>query len=1008
MGYITEFQYAEINKRKLLYFNPLLSFFILGIIFSDFISIADFYLPFQPVSGILAAAALLGIGSGNGFARLIFKLTKLSRPVYIISEILFITSASIFFLRDLIFSAGKMFSDPMIDIFMIHPLLPLVGLCAVFFIQGIKTAYVYKIGCGEFIDNRNGAVKIPIFILTGLAAGLLKPLISLYFEIDGAFYVILPAILAPCIFLINLSYNPVSLYAKVFERDSADEKEIAPTREGLFFTYLNAAFIVIYIFLGYLMITKISGEIFYVKLATVSIILFFLIAGYLAGMLFKIAPFNAYTGAVFPIVFTASVFIMTVKTSGSNPLWGLTFAPAALLFGLSLNHQFRSIVSHFDHKKRFSILNIILLTLPIPVLISMNLINFSNGVFFITVYTAAFVNLIIPAVNLAGKGIRFSVKGIYLLIILVLIPATVVIHLFLKIPVNNAQFTTPVKNFDDLKNINYNSPFVKGRITIEYSGLPVFSVNDSIIRNLKRAVVPIALFIDNKTNEKSPILFIDGNQQFFRNPLLGLFKNQICLDPVSDWATGGRQLPFSGRQRYIPETDFPLNYLAASKDKFQIIVDIHNLYDQRRNLYKFSDDYHRLIKRSLITGGIYANVINLQSCRGDFLYSAVQSLKKNFSSHTVFLFSDVLIIFSTDSAEKLTLTREKIYSLADFIKSNEEAREIFFSEYHVLSRIIFTSIEELESYIAAPQVKPDRLAQAKDFVFDDNTASSFAGENKKFLKLVPGKGTDIYFLNEASAAASRLNQSLTLLKKFEFSESSSRYDTETANLFELKRYSEYIPELSVYLKNILAYKIHYYKGAALAYEKEKSWQEAKILYLAMLQINNNDFEANYRLGILYLMLQDIENSFKYLQNALALDKNNPTVLLQMGILNFTSGKTTEAIAFLNSALENKERSAALYKYLGLCYEKIGNTEEAASNFQKALILDPNDSETVKKIDEYKKQKERENKLTEQPEQKSDIEVEHDESIDIPVNRSAYEIRLGEKGEGSLEGPPEKK
>ena len=59
----------------------------------------------------------------------------------------------------------------------------------------------------------------------------------------------------------------------------------------------------------------------------------------------------------------------------------------------------------------------------------------------------------------------------------------------------------------------------------------VFNISDSLIRNMKRSLVPVSLFVPE--GENNNLLFIDGNQKFFRNPVIGFFKNSISLDPIS-------------------------------------------------------------------------------------------------------------------------------------------------------------------------------------------------------------------------------------------------------------------------------------------------------------------------------------------------------------------------------------------------------------------------------------------------------------------------------------------
>lgn len=236
----------------------------------------------------------------------------------------------------------------------------------------------------------------------------------------------------------------------------------------------------------------------------------------------------------------------------------------------------------------------------------------------------------------------------------------------------------------------------------------------------------------------------------------------------------------------------------------------------------------------------------------------------------------------------------------------------------------------------------------------------------------------------------------TLLKTTEWAEAVENYTDETKFLFELKNIAEFNADLSTYIRFILSYKENYYYDAALKVEKEKKWLVAKELYNAILTINSNNFEANYRMALLCLTLQDLDNSYKYLMNAMNLQGDHPKVLYQMGVLLFTNGKYAEAIDYFNRALEKNERSASIYMYLGLSNEQLNNLPQAEEYYTKALIEDPNDINIKLRIENIKRKKDGIPVVEKLPEQKNDIEDEKGEEIPLPINKSAYDIRLGDQ------------
>ncbi len=69
---------------------------------------------------------------------------------------------------------------------------------------------------------------------------------------------------------------------------------------------------------------------------------------------------------------------------------------------------------------------------------------------------------------------------------------------------------------------------------------------------------------------------------------------------------------------------------------------------------------------------------------------------------------------------------------------------------------------------------------------------------------------------------------------------------------------------------------------------------------------------------------------------------------------YKNGKYEEAVQAYQSVLQSKMHSAELYYNLGNCYYKLNKTGPAIFNYEKALILSPNNKEVLNNLDFAKK------------------------------------------------------
>lgn len=1005
MSFLKEFSYSEVGQRKILHYNAFVTSFIVGCILTDLTLFLQYHFFYLPVITVLIICAIGGFFFGNLTGRLLFKWIHDFRPLYIAAECIFVAIGIAYSAR--IFLSNEQ-GEYLLSFFFINQYIYIIFLVTTSFVIGVKYNYFMKVSCGDFIDDSQGLVGIVSLSLVGFPLGAAAAGITLRVPALQYAYILYPLLLIPSVFLINLNYNPQPQFAKEFEREVEADRKKSNYRDTLIFTYLNFCLIILYHFMGLLTFLKFYGNLSIHSILFHSFSFLFLAAGItLAGRLKK-GAWYIYGEILFPVFFLLFTFVLYSLRNLLPMYAGLVFfIPVSLVIGSILRKTIDNVITGYKHTVRFRILEFSFFILPVPILLTLQLIEFTNLWYFIVVYILTLISILVPGFHLLSRGKEGYKKLIYLIFLLVLIPLLIFLHAFFGIPMNSRIYISSVENYDILKQVNYADLFIKQRSIVTMFKEPVFKVSDSIIRNLKRVAVPLSLYVDDGTK----VLFIDGNQRFFQNPMIGIYKNVLCLDMLSDENVDFNKLPLTGRQTYVTENEDLLIFLRGtinSGNRYHAIIDMPNLLDQKKNDFRFSEEYYRIIKKGIEPGGIFGQVYSLQDCRDDFFAQSVRSLKKAFKSHVVYLFSDQCLILSSDDEKAFSLRQQRLSNVGNLFQEGSDIRTVFLNDIHVLSHLVFTRIDDLEPYCTNRKVP-------RYYLFSQATTPPL--KNKVFLDTIERNNMALQCIDQGpeqagfrAAVANSItvnNTAVDFLKRLEYAESIDDYENETKYLFELQKYMAYRVELRDYVSQIFSYKEKYYYNTALRFEKEKKWENAKKLYNVVLSINSNNFDANYRLGLLYVTLQDIDNSFKYFNSALRIKAEHPKVLYQIGVLYFLSNKTNEAIDYFNKSIARNEVNPSLYKYLGMCHEKNGNDAMAEEYYSKAIVQDPNDTETKTRLDEIRKKRDIIQKQWDSNEQKSDIESEQGVVIPLPINKSAYDIRIKDNDNSlPVNNPPE--
>lgn len=86
--------------------------------------------------------------------------------------------------------------------------------------------------------------------------------------------------------------------------------------------------------------------------------------------------------------------------------------------------------------------------------------------------------------------------------------------------------------------------------------------------------------------------------------------------------------------------------------------------------------------------------------------------------------------------------------------------------------------------------------------------------------------------------------------------------------------------------------------------------------------------------------QDLEKAKRMTEIALEAEPHNPSYLDTMGWIYFQIGNYSDAVKFIQQAIENGDASATVFEHLGDAFNKLGNSEKAHDAWSKSLQKEP--------------------------------------------------------------------
>ncbi|MBO4804485.1 MAG: tetratricopeptide repeat protein [Paludibacteraceae bacterium] len=132
---------------------------------------------------------------------------------------------------------------------------------------------------------------------------------------------------------------------------------------------------------------------------------------------------------------------------------------------------------------------------------------------------------------------------------------------------------------------------------------------------------------------------------------------------------------------------------------------------------------------------------------------------------------------------------------------------------------------------------------------------------------------------------------------------------------------------------------------AYCHQQRNDWKKAVALYEKLLDEDPYSKDAWFNLGQIYFIQNDLEKATEAFDYAYIVG-NDYQALLQKGNALFQSGKLQSAIESYKEYADANGRAAFVIVYIGECYEKMGDFEQAKIFYSEALRSEPTNTSAL--------------------------------------------------------------
>ncbi len=117
-------------------------------------------------------------------------------------------------------------------------------------------------------------------------------------------------------------------------------------------------------------------------------------------------------------------------------------------------------------------------------------------------------------------------------------------------------------------------------------------------------------------------------------------------------------------------------------------------------------------------------------------------------------------------------------------------------------------------------------------------------------------------------------------------------------------------------------------------------------FLKLMPKYEKHWNANYLIGLCYKGMEEWDSAIEYLNIAMKLDKEQPDVYNELGIIYFNMDDIVKAIKIFGEGIDNCPEDYKLYFNRGLGYVQLGQYDIALKDVEKASILNTDDENII--------------------------------------------------------------
>ena len=127
----------------------------------------------------------------------------------------------------------------------------------------------------------------------------------------------------------------------------------------------------------------------------------------------------------------------------------------------------------------------------------------------------------------------------------------------------------------------------------------------------------------------------------------------------------------------------------------------------------------------------------------------------------------------------------------------------------------------------------------------------------------------------------------------------------------------------------------------LLHAQNNNFIEAKSFFERVIKINSQHIDANYNLGLVFEKLNDLQNAINYYEKTIKIDSKNFNAINNLGIVHHQLGEYKKAINYYDKLIKMNPNDPEIYNMLGIANYKLREFNKATDYYYKAIKIDSN-------------------------------------------------------------------